>query len=478
MMNGRRVMLMGILLLTLSSLITLPESFNAYGHGLSGDMVSASIGDRNITLRVEMKPSFLLAEAPQDATIEMRLFDSNTDKNINQVTYFVTLNKGDKVLMREWFHAPDGDLFIKIRPADRPNVIVNAPQDPIMNGWIGSRDSPALAQGPIFLEGGLYHFGVEIFTIDYANTILQTPIKFDAYVSIGETTTYAVTNGGAAEIAVRTYYDQIQNITFDEKNKIVKFSMPLNWDKEYLNQVPLVHEEVVIPKSFSELASDEYTGAVNGVRLPKGAVMVDDTDPNEIVVHYMISNQQLLQLADHVRAMGHGKADEAEFVLAPGDVDLGMPLTLGDTDGMMGGQMMAMTSKGSIHAMISWSPTIIEPAKTTSFTFNFMDMRTNAPINDAKYDLVLLKDGKEIARRQGQLLAGVGSEQFTFKESEVGALTLRLENINNTGESVDFNIQVVPEFSFGILIIAGIVVAGMLASVRFTGLARKINTYR
>ena len=75
-----------------------------------------------------------------------------------------------------------------------------------------------------------------------------------------------------------------------------------------------------------------------------------------------------------------------------------------------------------------------------------MDMRSNTPINDATYDFVLLKDGQEIVKRQGQTVAGVGAEQFTFKESHAGSITVRLENINNTGESVDFNLQVVPEF--------------------------------
>jgi len=115
--------------------------------------------------------------------------------------------------------------------------------------------------------------------------------------------------------------------------------------------------------------------------------------------------------------------------------------------------MMAMSNKGSIHAMLSWSPAMIEPDKTTSFTFNFMDMLTGNQLRDATYDFVLLKDGQEIVKRQGQTLAGVGSEQFTFAGSQAGSVTLRLENINNSGESVEFSINVVPEFPISILLL-------------------------
>ncbi|MFQ5940352.1 MAG: hypothetical protein ACE5KA_01455 [Nitrososphaerales archaeon] len=470
-MKERRGIAMGLMLLGLFAFM-IPQSFNyAYGHGLSGDQVTASIGDRDATLTVDMKPAFLLAEAPQDATIEMRLFDTSTDRAIEHVTYFVALKKGDTVLMREWFHAHDGDLFIKIRPKDQENTVVNAPEEPILGGKLGSRDAPALATGPIFLEGGLYHFAVEIFSIDFDQTILDPPIKYDAYISIGETTTYPVTNGGEQEISVRTYYDRIQDFGFDDNDKLVKFSMPMNWDQEFLSQVPLVHEEVVIPRSFTDLVAERYTGVVNGVRLPEGAVMVDNSDPNELVIHYMIPNQQLLKIADHVKAM-FGDVNRADFILTPGEVDIGVPLEMKMRDS---GRMMAVSSKGNIHAMISWSPTTIEPSKTTSFTFNFMDMRTNAPITDATYEFILLRDGEEIVKRQGQTVAGVGAEQFTFNESQAGSVTLRLENINNIGESVDFNIQVVPEFPMSVLMVMGGIVAAMLALTRFKNITSMLQ---
>lgn len=440
----------------------------AYGHGGGGDMVMASIGDRQVTLRVDMKPSLLLAEAPQDATIQLRLFDSATDKNIEHVTYFITVKKDDRALMREWFHAHDGNLFIKIRPTERDGTIVNGPQEPILNGFLGSVDSPALAQGPIFLEGGLYTFNVEIFSIDFDKTLLDPPIKFDAFVSIGETVTYS-TDGGE-EITIRTFYDKINDFNLDEENKIIKFSMPLNWDKQYLSQVPLVHEEVVIPRSFSELIADKYSAAINGVELPDNAVMVDDASPDEVVVHYMVRNDQLLKLADHVSVMGTSK-NMAEFELAPGEVELGMPLE----EGGIGSQMMAMSSKGSIHMMFSWSPTMIEPGKVTSFAISFTDAKSGATMRDVTYDFVLLKDGQEIIRRQGQSVSGVANEQFTFKESQAGAVTLRLENIGNTGESVDFNIQVVPEFPIGAVIAMAGAVAAVLIFTRIKLISNRIK---
>jgi hypothetical protein len=433
----------------------------AYGHGLSGDMaMPASIGDRLATVRVDMRPAFLLAEAPQDATIEMRLFDTKTDITIQHVTFFVTLSKGEKVLMRDWFHAHDGDLFIKIRPTQQAKVMLNAPQDPILNGYIGSMDQPVLATGPIFLEGGLYHFAIEIFSIDFDQTILEPPIKYDAYISIGETTTYPVTNGGDHQVSIRTYYDKTQEFSFDHETGFVKFSMPFNWNKEYLAQVPLVHQEVVIPKTFTELVADKYTGVLNGIRLPENAVMVDPSDPNAVIVHYMIPNQPLLQLADEVAS--NGDVNKAEFTLAPGTVDIGTPL--GGTDSS--GEMMQMSSGGSFHGMLTVSPSTIDPSNTSTFTFSFMDPTMTNTFRDITYDFVLVKDGQEITRRSGQTLGGAASEQFTFSESHAGSIKLRLENINNTGESMEFAFIVTPEFPLGlvVLLMAGTFGAVVLAS--------------
>jgi hypothetical protein len=60
-------------------------------------------------------------------------------------------------------------------------------QDPFLNAWVTDPGGNILIIGPLPLHGGLYHFYVEIFTIDNDRSSFipqQTP-KFDAYLSVG-----------------------------------------------------------------------------------------------------------------------------------------------------------------------------------------------------------------------------------------------------------------------------------------------------
>lgn len=436
MMQKQHMVVLTVLLAGSLLLGSVQYPMPAYGHGLAGDMSkSAAIGDRLAAVKVQMKPSFLLAEAPQDATIEFKFFDTKTNNPIKHVTYFIKLIKNDKTVMMEWFHAHDGDLFIKVRPSKQEKVVFNADVDPITAAYIGSKDSPVLATGPIFLEGGLYHFVIEIFGIDFDNTPLPQALKYDTYVSIGETATFAVTNGAEHKISVRTYYDKIGNFIYGDKTNTVQFSMPINWNKEYLATVPLVHEEVLIPKSFKILVDDRYTGTVNGIRLPEGAIMVDDTNPDEQIIHIMLSNKQLVQLAEHLQAMG--TSNVAEFVLAPGIVNIGMELPL---TGGMGGEAMALSSKKLYHSMLTVIPGVIEPAKPVSFACNFMDTKAGNMV-DVKYDFAILSNGKELIRKSGSTIGGTASEQFTFANVPAGKITVRFEKLNGTEEYVEFTLS-------------------------------------
>src|SRR5919106_427773 len=72
----------------------------------------------------------------------------------------------------------------------------------------------------------------------------------------------------AKQIAIQviSYYDDIKDFNFDPSKKQIQFTMPFNWNTTRLEDQKqlMVHQEVEIPKGNS-LASQSYTGAINGI---------------------------------------------------------------------------------------------------------------------------------------------------------------------------------------------------------------------
>ena len=159
-------------------------------------MLSASFGDRKANLVIKMTPPVITTETLSNKTqkpiIEFLLSDTTTNKTFTHVTYFITIEKAGKKLLSDWFHDHSGNLRIQMKPSNLSQVVVYGEQDPILNAYSGTADSPVIAAGPIFLEGGLYHFIVRIATVDYDRTMLpdnNQPL-FDGYLSVGNVENY------------------------------------------------------------------------------------------------------------------------------------------------------------------------------------------------------------------------------------------------------------------------------------------------
>ncbi|MFQ5969308.1 MAG: hypothetical protein ACE5J2_02280 [Nitrososphaerales archaeon] len=454
---------LGLLILTLAATILLVALIQipvpAYGHGLANDIApAATMGDIKVTVFVKMTPAFLKASIPEDATIQIIFQNVETGQPIPHVTYFVRIDKDGKVLMADRFHDHEGDLEIKIRPKEAQETTVFGEKEPILGGWF-SRGGPVLAEGPIFLDGGMHHFYVEILSIVNDNTILDQPVKFDAYVTVGERTTYTVTDGGGQQytLGISTYFDKIKEFEYDDKNKVIEFSMPFTWDMGFLGQVPLVHEEVVIPKAFSELMSGGYKATVNGIEVPRTAIMIDDADPEKRLVHYMLTNEKLMRIAEKVHEQSDGSpAEVAIFTLRPSE-----PVF----------PLQTFTPNEIYKVELSWSPATIEPGKPTKFIFNFRDPKTDSTIRQVPYTFMLIKDGEEIYKSSKTAVIGAEVEEFTFNEQQAGSVSLRIEKINNTDEFVQFELFVIPEFPISMLAIlaAGVFVIAILITKRASG---------
>ena len=124
----------------------IPQYFNqkAYADGLTQEnLPPASVGNRQASLFVKVNPPFLTTDNRQDAYMQFRLFDANNNQTIQHVTYEITVTKGttqsssanQKPLLRDFFHAHNGLLTLKLQPANG-TLTIYGEQDPFQNAWV------------------------------------------------------------------------------------------------------------------------------------------------------------------------------------------------------------------------------------------------------------------------------------------------------------------------------------------------------
>ena len=251
---------LSIILFILGSFLLLINLTNTvYADGLFEEQLSASLGNRKADLLIKMSPPVVTTETiknqSQKPIIQFRLFDSIMNKSFDHVTYFITIEKEGKPLLTNWFHDHAGDLRIQMNPRNTSQIVVYGEQDPILNAYTGTPQSPVVAAGPIFLEGGLYHFIVRIATVDYDRTLIpdnQQPV-YDGYLSVGNTQSYVILKDSKeVPIKIISYYDELKNITYDQKNNELRFHMQYYWKNGRIKNVKIfLHEEVSVPKPIS-----------------------------------------------------------------------------------------------------------------------------------------------------------------------------------------------------------------------------------
>ena len=329
--SSREVLVLFVSIILLTSAIVFFSFFasndikSAFGDGLTQEQLSASLGNRKADLLIKMIPPVVTTETLQKGQkpiVEFRLFDSNSNQSFSHVTYYIIVEKDGKRLLSEWFHAHNGDLGIKMEPNTiNKTITVYGEQDPVQYTYIGTPSNPVIASGPIFLEGGLYHFIVKIETIDSDESYLppdKQPV-YDSWLSIGNTENKQISiEGKQIPIKIISYYDRLNNFGFDNKNMQMQFDMPFNWNLSRLNKANIfVHEEVNVPKPNAFTTKGSYIGKVNGIDISKD-VMLDNTNPNKDVIHVMMPKNTVIQLADQVNKNGQASTQEMTFTLQPG----------------------------------------------------------------------------------------------------------------------------------------------------------------
>ena len=307
------------------SAVMQPRSVHA--DGLFQEQLSASFGERTADLIIKMTPPVVTTETLQNQSqkpiIQFKLYDPTTEEGFKHVTYYITIEKDGKKLLSDWFHDHKGDLKIEMKPSDAESITVYGEPDPILQAFTGTERSPVVATGPIFSEGGLYHFTVRVTTLDYDRSLIpdDKQPEYDGWLSVGAVENQQVSLNDVntkkpIPIQIISYYDELNDFRFDPSTKEMQFTMPFDWNVTRLEQNKImVHQEILIPKP-SELTSKSYVGTINGMNVTKD-LMIDPTNSTKDVVHFMIPKPAIMQIAEQVNKNGQAADGLMKFTFKP-----------------------------------------------------------------------------------------------------------------------------------------------------------------
>jgi len=441
-------------LITIFSLSTIQS---VYGHGLGLETISSiDVGNQSFSVSIEMPTYF----SESDRQISITAIDDDTKEKVKNVTFLIGLFHENKMILRNYFLAPEGSLLINVQ-SDGDEVKIIGEQDPFIGAWYSTESQPLELTGPIFESGGLFHFEIEIRAFNEKTNIVENLGVYTADVSVVETTTHVHNDekGNEIKFSIKSYFDKISDFNYNPEEKIITFSMPFDWSEKTLSHIPIVHEEVHIPKDFAEFLSPSYVGEVNGVKLFKSSVTIDDyTEDDERIVHFVLLADHLKFLKNEQKKLGEELPDNMVFTLTASE----------------GGDfpLIAITDNEEIRVDLSWEPLQIEPGKSTNFIFTIRDGRTGDNLRQSSYDFVIIQNGNVIHKTSGNAVVGGSFEKFTFSESQTGPTIIRFENIRGTGMNTEFGLVVVPEFGSIVFMILVLTIASVIILSKSKSLSR------
>ena len=309
-----------------------------YGHGLSRDQsLPFEVSGKQIAIEGILEPSFLNEIKDQKPTLLIRTHDEKNNETIKDINYRIITKFKNETIFDQRFHSIDGIVSANLIPSKNSNTheIINNDQGKeeeqvrpniSKNNLVEvSSDNPVTIKSKLLADGGLYDILV-ILEKSNKGLKLDANKEINLFISIGKDFPFVITsssnnsknnNNNNLTLTVKTFYDEIQDFIYDQESSKISFKMPFTWNLEYVNQVVNLHEELIIPKSYTPLSTvSAFTGTLNGMEVPRNSILIDDyTDQNNRIVHVVIVNFKLKEFTNQI--IKNGGNQYAIFEIEP-----------------------------------------------------------------------------------------------------------------------------------------------------------------
>ena len=385
----------------------------SYGHGLGYEIMPPEmLGSKLVSLEISSDTW------PDEYTkeISFALFETDTGVAVKNVTYFVMLTKQNEVLFDITSQRDDGVFVLKLHTTEDDQITVEEENSNFFGSLLGG-SKIVNVKGNVFDSGGLYDFKVIITTGDDYSNVLSPPLDYDVGISFLDKTSHSINdiNFGQQKMSVITYYELINgDFAYDPTKKMISYSMPFDWSEKNILVTSVMHQEIIIPKTFGDLMVESFSVNVNGLQVPDGVITIDDFSAENRVVHIVLNQNDILELSKKI----DGFPNKMHFSIMPSADNL--PLT-------------TMTENAQFKINLSWEPQSIKSGSTTMLYFEILDAFYVDRQVSVSYDLSIFHDGKEIARTSGGS-ADMGHSviEFNVPDDVNGIIALQFENLNGS----------------------------------------------
>ena len=402
-----------------------------YGHGL-GTVESDVLffNDSFFKVKVQTTPDVLSGD---ESSIGFKISTINDDQNtlVSNVKYNVKIfdaQTGHQILSFNAY-SPDDSFHAVIFPDSDVLFLGNSDDN---DTWIGSVNEPLEIHAPMFLQGGLVQVDVSILEINSKS--ISKNSTFETLLTIGEYIPFEVDfDDKSFDFMFATYFDRIDEFSFDSRDKKLTALMPFNWNPDFIEKIPFVHAEFYIPKSFNLFNEHEIKMTVNDISL---LGTIDRSGDEEIVVHFLIPTKKLLKLYDDV---SEDERDRIVFGIQSGKL---RDVQKNDASLEKGDKIIVLSSQEDWRFHLSLTPKEqIFSQNEIRLNLEFRDPVTNTVIPQITYDLDIFLNGQLIESKQG-LETPDGKDSIPVTFSEDGAVIIRISNVNNYDTTGEFSFQI------------------------------------
>lgn len=324
-----------------SIIFTTANSFNLfneiYGHGLSRDeSLPFDVSGKQIAIEGILEPPFLNEGNNQKPIFMIRTHEEKTNETIKDINYRIIAEFKNETIMDQRFYSLDGIVSANLIPSNNSNIHEILPknqeqqqQNLSKNDLVEvSSKNPITIKSKMLSDGGLYDISV-ILEKSSKGLKLDSDKRIDLFISIGKNFPFVIkdssnnstnsknNNNNTLTLTVKTFYDEIIDFVYDQESSKISFKMPFTWDLDYVNHIVNLHEELIVPKSYTPLSTvSAFTGTLNGMEIPINTVLIDDySDENNRIVHIIITNFKLKEFTNQI--IKEGGNSYAIFELKP-----------------------------------------------------------------------------------------------------------------------------------------------------------------